>query len=224
MLKQKCLQFEDLKTSELGQAFGRGELANCCKWLYGGVSWPGKRPGFAVVVAMSPVMRYDSHDICLLEETESFHMRDIVRQCGALDFKYSPEKWIGDYKNDASEYFVREMNNERDKHRRKLRLTPTPMLDMENLYPYILDEIRRLLNKGCRQLFLKDSKILNYLREIGIEEGEIAPLELGDYPAIESIAFAAIEMRKHVLWYSPASAEVNESGDNYDYKKHGFRR
>jgi len=42
---------------------------------------------------------------------------------------------------------------------------------------------------------LKDSKTKNYLGEIG--PSEVVPLELGDYPAIEALAFAVIELRKY---------------------------
>lgn len=219
----KRMQFEDLKKAQLGQAFGWQEMKNCCKSIYGAVSWPGRRPGFVVVVAMDSAMRFDNHDICLLEESESFYMRDLVRSCGALDLKYSPDRWVGDYKNDAAFKFITEMNSEHERHGQKLRLTPTQLLDMEQLYPYILDEIRRLLSKGCRQLFLKDSKILNYLSEI--EEGETASLELGDFPAVEALAFAVIEMRSHFgknPW-AETRTENNVTDENYDYKKHGFR-
>lgn len=184
-----------MKTAKLAQTFGRCELMNCCKAVYGGVSWPGNRPGFAVVVAMDHSKHFDSYDICLLEEFESVRVRGLVRQCGALNFKYSPERWIGDWKNDAADHFIREMNSELEKQRQKFNLTPTQMLDMEHLYQYILDEIKRLLDKNRRQLFLKDSKVLNYLSEI--EESETATLGFGDYPAIEAIAFAVIEMRSH---------------------------
>jgi hypothetical protein len=46
-----------------------------------------------------------------------------------------------------------------------------------------------------RRLFLKDSKVANYLGEI--EESEITELERGSYPAIEALAFAVIEMLDH---------------------------
>jgi len=191
----KRIQFEDLKKAKLGQTFCKMELMNSCKAVYSGVSWPGKRPGFAVVVAMDNKRHFDNYDICLLDEFESSSTRDLVRQCGALDFKYAPKMWIGDWKNDAADHFIQEMNSERKKQEREFCLAPTQMLDMVCLYQYILDEIKRLLDKERRQLFLKDSKILNYLSEI--EENETANFELGDIPAIESIAFAVIEMRNH---------------------------
>ena len=43
-------------------------------------------------------------------------------------------------------------------------------------------------------MFLKDSKAANYLSRI--EPGEVVDLQLGDYPAIEALAFAVIEMRQ----------------------------
>lgn len=192
----KQLQFEDLKTAALGQTFERRELAIACKAVYGGVSWPGKRPGFAVVIAMNTSLHFENHDICLLAEFESFHMRDLVRQCGALDFKYGPKRWIGNWEHDAADCFIKEMNSEKERQQQRFSLNSTPMLDMEHFYQYALDEIRRLLKEDCRQLFLKESKVLNYLSEI-TEESEVATLELGDFPAIEALAFAVIEMRNY---------------------------
>jgi len=44
-----------------------------------------------------------------------------------------------------------------------------------------LAQIKELLDSERRQLFLKDSKVVNYL--IAIEESKITTLELGYYPA-----------------------------------------
>jgi len=70
------------------------------------------------------------------------------------------------------------------------------MLDMEQLYPFILPQIKELLDHERRQLFLKDSKVVNYLS--AIEESEITTIELEDYPTIEALGLAVIEMRSHV--------------------------
>jgi len=191
------LTWEEISKAELGRAFETKALNNC-KAVYGGVSWPGKRPGFAVIVAADRARHIDNHDACLLDEFESFDICELVRQCGVLDFRYLPKQWIGDWKNDAAWSFIQEMNNElqgeNKTNRRQLSLGWTPMFDMEHLYPYILAEIRRLLTTDHRQLYLKDSKIRGYLSEI--KEDEIAELEHGAYPAIEALAFAVIEMRR----------------------------
>ena len=97
----------DLRTTELGHAFSYAELQGRCRALWGSVSFPGKRPGFAVVIGMDHKPHFDSHDIFLIDEFESFDMRQLIRQCGALDVKYgislsrsyhpdSPGRWVGD--------------------------------------------------------------------------------------------------------------------------------
>lgn len=193
------LQWDELKEAELGHTFEIDALQETCKVVCGGVSWPGKRPGFAVVLAMNGFGHFDSYDICLLDEYESFDIRSLVRQCGVLDYKYKPEYWIGDRHNDAADSFIDEMNREfklpeeSQKKRKPFCLFSTPLLDMNCLYQHILASLKNLLDKERRQLFLKDSAVVNYLGSI--EPAEIVALELGDYPAIEALAFAVIEMR-----------------------------
>jgi len=185
---------------KLGQDFSQEELKLKFKTIYSGVAWPGKRPGYAVVAAMGQTKHLDNYDIYLLDEFESVDMRDLVKQCGVLDYKYQPAMWFGDGLNDAADRFVREMNVEQspensDQHRKHFNICLTPILDMQCLYSYILPELKRLVDKKRRRLFLNDSKILEYLS--AIEPSEIVALELGDYPAIEALAFAVIELRQY---------------------------
>jgi hypothetical protein len=153
------------------------------------------------VVGMERSVHFDSHDIFLLDEYESFDMRELVRQCGVMDFKYSPERWIGDFKNNAADRFIFEMNKENNppdtqgqQNARRFSITPTTMLEMENFYSYILPQIKQLSQHS--QLFLKDGKVADYL--LSIKEDEIVELQFGDYPAIEALAFAVFEMRRYV--------------------------
>jgi hypothetical protein len=188
-----ALQYNDLKKAELGYTHEvRWEMNKCCKAIFGGVSWPGKRPGYAVVVAMDKHRRFDSYEVCVLAEYESPSVRDLVRQADILDYTYEPKKWIGDWKNDAADKFIRELNSEKTKQVPKFSVNLTPMLEMENLYPYMLDELKRLLDEKRRMLYLKDAKVVNYLSEI--EEEDIASLGLGEYPAIEATCFAVLSM------------------------------
>lgn len=210
-------EITDLKTAELGYGFDAQDLRNQSKLIYGGVSWPGICPGFAVVVAMSIYKHFDSYDIYLLDEYESEDMRKLVRQCGVLDFKYQPDCWIGDNRNDAADHFIREMNREnepdedegrRPNKRRRFSLRSTPILSMECSFQYILPEIKKLLDEKRRQLFLKGSKVLDYLGTIRPEE--ILSIEFGDFPAIEALAFAVIEIRRSVNKPSITKALIRE--------------
>jgi len=213
-------QWDALKETDLGEEIAIADLKRESRLICGGVSWPGKRPGFAVVLAMHPEKHLDSYDVYLLDEFESFDMRQLVRQCGVLDFKYRPKMWIGDSRNDAAARFINEMNDERQRsddrwrRRRLFSVSRTMMLEMERLYQYILPQIKRLLDKDRRQLELRDSKILNYLSMI--DSAEIADLELGDYPAIEAIAFAVLEMRSRNEDYEADSSVPDRYGQTYD--------
>ena len=167
----------DIKTAPIGHEFTEAELQQHCNAVYGGVAWPGKKPGFAVVLAMSRRKENDSdsHEICLLDEYESSDMRELIRQCGVLNHKYEPEMWVGDTTNDSAEEFMHEMGDDFDFY-----LSETDLVEMNPLYPYILGKLKELRNERHRRLFLQDDcKLLNYMGEI--EPGEIAELQRGDF-------------------------------------------
>ena len=195
----------DIKESELGHTFSSAELKENFRMIYGGVSFPGKNPGFAVVLAAD---KQRHSDIYMLDEYESFDMRELIYQSGVLDYRYSPSYWIGDYRNKAAEQFIEDFNNQSG-HRRKFSLSWTPLLDMENLYSYILPQIKELCR--LKQLFIKEGKTANYLRSI--QENEISELELGDYPAIEALAFAVMELRDAI----EQENKMPEKPYKYDY-------
>lgn len=186
----------DIQKTELGHSFAYQELRNQCRAVWGAVSFPGERPGFAVVCAMNHKRHLDSYPIFLLDEFESFDTRELVRQSAALDLKYfitlhclykpdASDGWIGDSKNAAAAKFIEEMNAEDNRthrgdsapHREPFRLSSTALLEMKPLYPFVLATLKDLVKAERRMLFLKDSKIKDYLSQI--EEGEVADLELG---------------------------------------------
>jgi len=185
----------NIKTTPLGQEFTQAELKQQCRVIYGGVSFPGRREGFAVVIAMDKEKHRDSHDIYLLDESESFDIRELVEKCDVLDQRYEPKIWMGEFYNDAAYPYICKLSAERHgKKVRRFNFYRTPLLDKDHLYSYILAEVKGLLDPEKRQLFLKESKVANYLS--GIEPGEVVDLRLGDFPAVEALAFAVIEMRK----------------------------
>ncbi len=187
------LTWDELKNAKLGQSFDSKDLERYCDAVYGGVAWPNKRLGFAVVVARNHFEQYGTceHEIYLLDECESREIDKLIKWCGGADLKYSPNVWVGDRSNKTADQIVREYNRKTMGH--SLSLSRTSILDMSQPYQYILQNLRRLLREDNRTLFLKDSRIRDYLMEIG-EDAEIE-LELGEYPAIEALAFAVLEMR-----------------------------
>lgn len=182
----------DIHSLELTKKLLTDDLEDRYKRIYGGVAFPGKRPGFAVVVGMIREEHFDSHDIYLIDEFESMDLRELIRECGVLDYKYKPEVWIGDSRNKAADRFIKEMNKEFKLSRRKFGLSLTPILDMKNPYQFICPKLKQLLNVKRRHLFLESSKVVGELSVI--EPSEISEFDFGEYPAIEALAFAVVEL------------------------------
>lgn len=212
----------DYRKTQIGEVLNKNEMRGRCLTVWGGVAWPGKRPGFVVVLLMDNKQHLGGHDIFLIDEFESFDTRELVRQIGAMDVKYgilgyeqydpeSMDSWIGDNTNDAADSFIAEMNDQIDRKHEQMILSYTMLLEMKNVYSYILPFIKDLLNTEKRLLFLKDSKVIDYLSEI--EEIDMAELKIGDYPAIEALGFTAIEMQNQVA----SNKSMPEKKDSYNY-------
>ena len=200
------VEWSDVKKTPLGQTFDTKALKECCKAVYGGVSWPGKRPGFVVVLAVVHSDEPEGWEIHLLDEYESFDMQKLVRQCGLMHSKYEPHMWVGDTTNDSAEEFMYEMRDDSDFY-----LSETDLTEMEPFYPYVLGKLKELLNPEHRRLFLKNSQLLNYMGEI--EPGEVSGLERGDFPALEALIYAAVESLRMVEYESTGPFPTHTGDD-----------
>ncbi len=185
------------------------------KKIYGAVSWPGKRPGFTVIIGQKKEYRLGGHDFVFLDEIEEADIRKLVRACGGFDFFYRPEIWIGDTKNAAADKFIREMNVEnktREKcleGQRNFILRRSPILDMKNAFDYVYPVLKELLEKDRRRLFLKDSKLQGYM--FTPQESDLASIEFGVYPAIEALAFAVLELERSTSRRQPRQKKANNN-------------
>ncbi len=177
----------DFENAELGQLFDIQDLKKCCRLIYGGIAWPDKRPGFLVVLAAVPSYKPENWKIYLLYEFESNSYQEIIKQFGLMDSTYEPDRWHADMTNNSAEELMQDMRDSFNSYP-----SETDLIEMKPLYPYLLGRLKKLLNLEHRRLELKNSKLLSYMGEI--EQGEDAKLALGDYPAIESLAYAVIEM------------------------------
>ena len=67
------IDWDVLKETDLGGELTTDDIRDLklkSKAIYGGVSWPDKRPGLAVVLAMDSRKRLGNHDVYLLDEFE----------------------------------------------------------------------------------------------------------------------------------------------------------
>ncbi len=162
--------------------------------IYGAVAWPGKRPGFAVIVGQRTKA---PTDLVVLDETEDSDIRAMVWACGGLDYFYRPDAWLGDPENRAAQQFIREMNTENRQARRQycrgFHLRRSPVLDIKKqTFDYLYPTLKKTLAEG--HLVLKEGKLKDYM--VQPQAGDLPAIEFGDYPAIEALGFAVLELER----------------------------
>jgi hypothetical protein len=188
-----------IATAPLGHPFTAEELKNQCRTTIGAVAWPGKRPGFALVLAVTGGKKYVPYEIHVLAEAESGDLAELIRKCDVLDAQYAPERWIGDDRKQAAEKLIEELvasrrpkNDDEEPPRVFSGVSRNSLVDMGNgLYEYAMPMLKSMLREGNRKLFLKTSKARDHMGEI--KEEELPFMERGDCPAVEALAFAAKE-------------------------------
>ncbi len=202
-----------------------GREYNC---VYGAIAFPGKNTGYAVIIGSCRREEFEKAEFYLIAEVENCNSRELVRAVSALDLKYTPELWYGDPDDSAGKAFIFELNEELKRKfqmpyvlSKRLRyntgiieITKTAIIEMDEPFQYILPILKRLLSKEKqRRLFIPpSSKILKYLSEIKRDD-EIATLQFGDYPAIEALAFAVIEMQSNFSRASRATTTTRKQDD-----------
>ena len=161
--------------------------------IHGAVAWPGKRPGFAVIVGQR---KEPPWDLVLLDEAEDTDIRVLVRACGGLDYFYRPDAWLGDPENRAASEFIREMNTDnwrmQKRYSRDFKLRRSPVLDIKNTFDYTYPTLKKILAKG--HLRLKESRLKEYMLQP--QGADLPAIDFGDYPAIEALAFAVLELER----------------------------
>jgi hypothetical protein len=66
---------------------------------------------------------------------------------------------------------------------------------MKQPYPYLLPQLKRLLDENRRRLFLKGSRVRDAMQ--AVEPTEIASYRFGTFPAIEALALAVLGGEEH---------------------------
>lgn len=171
--------------------------------IYGGLAWPGKRPGFAVIVGEERefVPGLNAYPLRVLDEFETDDLVSLARHCTGLDFYYRPERWLGDTGNMAGMEFIYQLNKEFKTReamiqgRRNFNLMLSHFVNMDNGFEYLFSSLRKYLTQDRKLLYIGEkSRLASYLLEV--RPDEIASIRTGDYPAIESLGYAAVELER----------------------------
>ena len=73
------MNWQQVKDRPLGYPWQTAELCHCFEAVRGGVAFPGKNPGFAVVAGLRRLRGDNIHEVCLLDEVESDDMGALLR-------------------------------------------------------------------------------------------------------------------------------------------------
>jgi hypothetical protein len=172
--------------------------------IAGGVSYPGKRPGFAVIAGLRTIDRGEHCEVYVLDEFESVDLRKLLHWCHATGSRYNIDqdpdrffRWAGDDKHATTGRIVGEINDENrgQPHRDTLSICGSSLLDSGvAFYAYIPPIIKDRREQSPQSLFTRGSPVENYLNSI--QSDHPADLRLGDYPAMEALAFVDTLLRQ----------------------------
>jgi hypothetical protein len=172
--------------------------------IAGGVSYPGKRPGFAIIAGLRTIDRGEHCEVYVLDEFESVDLRKLLHWCHATGSRYNiardPDqffRWAGDGKRAAAGRIVGEIDDEnsRQPHRDTLSICGSTLLDSGvKFYAYIPSIIKDRREQSHPSLFTRGSPVEKYLNSI--QSDHPADLRLGDYPAMEALAFVDTLLRQ----------------------------
>lgn len=197
------MNWQQVKDRPLGYPWQTAELCHCFEAVRGGVAFPGKNPGFAVVAGLRRLRGDNIHEVCLLDEVESDDMGALLRQCAGLGYKYQMDlarqcfEWIGDAKNTAASEICCEIADESQRRGPgEPVIVSSPITDMgPGAYGYMVSAIKQYATAEHKELFLNESKAELYLQQV--KPSDIVDLHFGAFPAIEAVAFVLMDLREH---------------------------
>jgi len=175
------------------------------------VSYPAKQPGYAIVLGFGRDLVHEPWKAYVLDECHSEDTYELIRACCTFDYKWSPIQWYGmaDDSADQITWEVTRKYAEANKNWRGLSICPTMLAEYKQPYKYLLQRVKDMVNPKKRRLFLKNAVCKNYL--MGIAPMEIPAMKYGDVPAIEAMAWAAIEgFRIHESEVAPDHSKWQE--------------
>ena len=185
--------FQQLAEIPIGAGHGPAELHAHYEVCIGGVAWPCKEmEGYCLVLGMSRLRDRGVHQIYLLDEFQSEDVREIIAKMGAMTVKYRPQRWIGDEGNMAAMKLRYEWNHRNADQDEDywLAISRSPVLDMDRPYQYLLPQIKQLIGKDHRQLWLKAGNVTNYLGII--DPAMVSEMKIGANPAVEALGYAVM--------------------------------
>lgn len=165
------------------------------KRIYGGIGWPGARPGYICIIG--ELRQPKEHQFILLDEAENFDIESLIARAAALDLYFKPERWFSGEIDKATQKLLTETNKlpEKIPGSRPIRIIPSRLNSLEDeVFRYVYPKLKRMTGHGGHLDISKGKLLLNYMSLP--QDSEISTIKLGEYPSIECLAYVALELEK----------------------------
>lgn len=163
--------------------------------IYGGIAWPGAKPGFLVILGRDKA-NAPGRDVPMIHELDEMESPDIwtlLEAAARYDNLYYPEKWLlSDIQNQAGMNLLKEMNNHLqtrlpyEMRQRKISATAAPFSESKDALNVWANCTKRNLEANRKLLqFIPGSSIPAYLLQLKNEDAFRAMPT--DFPAIAAL-------------------------------------
>jgi hypothetical protein len=187
--------------------------------VQGGVAYPGRRPGHAIVAGLCTPKTRDDLEIHVLAETESPDLGELLRACRGLAKQYRLAgalrsdlfRWIGDGEQVGANRIIWRLNEEDERACDQLTVETTTLIDAPSPYLSMFSVLSELTRPDRKRLFLHGSLAAHAMNEVPPDE--VASTKLGEFPAIEALAVVVDALRS---WLDCRPS--NTDGDTNPYR------
>lgn len=211
------MEREELRTLPLDHPWSLETLRENFAAVAGGVAYPGRRPGHAVVAGLCPPRNKDDFEAHVLAEAENRDLGELLRACRALGRQYclagtlrsQPFRWLGDGKHTGGNEILWRLNKETKNTGDHLSIETTTLIDGPQPYLAMFATLSEYVKPDRKRLYLHHSKAALAMNEVPPDE--VAGARLGDYPAVEALAFVVDGLR---TWLEQRPDERHGLDDN----------
>jgi len=155
--------------------------------IYGGLAWPGERPGFAVIVAEETLPRtlgstdYHCH---VLAEIEAKDTRQLILKCSELSSRFKAQRFFGRREKQAMMYLNISNRDSRKAGLPEFCLNEPTFLD--NSMEYFINLLGHRLDPAHKTLHLCNANLLRgYLTEV--PDTNLNKLTEREFPAVAAL-------------------------------------
>jgi hypothetical protein len=196
--------------------------------VMGGVAYPNRRPGFAVVAGLCRPRDKDDFEAHVLAEAESHDLDELLRSCRGLAKRFRPAgtlrtelfRWIGAGEHVGANEILWRLNKDPDFRYDQLSIETTTLIDGPQPYLSMLPTLSQYTHPDRKRLYLHGSKAEPAMNEIPPDE--VAETRLGEYPAVEALAFVVDALRE---WLDcPPTETVGDTNPYRKWKRFSGRR